>query len=302
MGGSDRSTTKSDVSNLATTSESFGTESLSLSRSTTRKEPLAKKIEEYLVQTPPKMAVNGIVYAEEGAGKSTFANSDPEHWLIDCGNSARFLRNARRIDASEWSLANHVEFLESFAKEPTGNLHYDEFTQLVKMVEYNYRKKMDGPSAMKEGRTELKNINNIGKFGEGIKQVNTYIRNELFTRWANLQKQYSTNIILYCHAEERPTGEDTKQKEFRLRMGPKYAQNIMEWADFIGFLHIQSETYINNKGNERDRKTGKRILQLHQDEGATAKNRFGVNEFLLDPDWTNLMNLFNKKFYDNKKR
>jgi len=236
---------------------------------------------EYIQVAPTTVVtINGIIYGEEGTGKSTLASSDAKAVLIDCGRSARFLKT-RRMDASGWDISTHLRFLDAYLKSPEGNLHYDEMTTLVKQIE-------DYVIIQTEGNLN-KDINNIGRgFGEGGRKVQKFLRNEMFARWREIQEQHGSNIFLYCHAEERPSGEETTQKEFRLRMTPKYSQTLMEWADLIGFLKLKEEKFMEN-GVTKNRVHQQRLLQLHQTERAMAKNRFGIIEELADPTWKSIM-------------
>ena len=236
---------------------------------------------DYLQVNPTTtITINGIIYGEEGTGKSTLASSDPQAVLVDCGRSARFLKT-RRMDASGWDISTHLRFLDAFLKSPEGNLHYDETTTLIKQIE-------DHIIIETEGNLK-KDINNIGRgFGEGGRKVQKFLRNEFFARWREIQEQHGSNILLYCHAEERPSGEETTQKEFRLRMTQKYAQTLMEWADLIGHLKLKEEKYMEN-GVTKTRVHQQRLLQLHQTERATAKNRFGITEEISDPTWKAIM-------------
>jgi hypothetical protein len=89
-------------------------------------------------------------------------------------------------------------------------------------------------------------------------------------------------VILIAHATvKRFNAPDTDPYDrYQLKLHERAAGLIQEWADVVGFLHLETNTVTKDAGfNQKTTRgvtTGRRLLSLEERPAYEAKNRFGM--------------------------
>jgi hypothetical protein len=220
-------------------------------------------IEEHYTTEPPRV----VIYGPHGIGKTTFGASAPGSVILPIEKGLAGIR------AKKFPLAkSYPEVISAIntlltTEHPYQALVVDSLDWLEPLVwEYT------------AFRGNKENIEDFG-YGKGFKLADEHWRTVLDGLTALQEK----GIVVICIAHaaiKRFDAPDTDAYDrYQIKLHDRAAALVNEWADVIGFAHLETVTVTKGEGTAKSTKgqsSGARVLSVEERPAYQAKNRYGM--------------------------
>ena len=243
-------------------------------------------LEKLIAKKTTKDALSCLILGEAGVGKTSAAIHSPDPWILDLeGGAKRYGSNqVKRVDGQTFKWSELVAVLDLIAKENQG-------MKTLIIDSADYASQILHQHIVDEFNIDIKKdtLNSAGKgFGHAADVQAQLWRRDLVQR-LNVILQKGVHVIVICHVEVKTTrkinsGEHDKAVP---RLPKKLAPMLTEWAEFIGYLDIETTTGEDGSASA----THQRVMHLDASPGFTCKNRFGLTEPLINPTFNDILHI-----------
>lgn len=228
-------------------------------------------IEQHYTTEPPRI----VIYGPHGIGKTTFGASAPNAVILPIEKGLAGIRAKKFPRAT--SYADVISAINTLltSEHNFGALVVDTLDWLEPLV-WEHTAFMG----------QVTDIEAFG-YGKGYKKADEYWRTILDGLTA-LQEQRGMVVICVAHAiVKKFDAPDTDAYDrYQIKLHERAAALVAEWADVIGFAHLETVTVTKGKGFDASTKgqtSGNRILSVEERPAFQAKNRYGMPAEILFP-------------------
>ena len=214
--------------------------------------------------------LKGIIYGENGIGKSTFCAGFKNPVFLDLEG------NIDHLDCHKQALSTYqeaLEFLDLLTKEEHDfkTVVVDSLDILEQMI-WTQICQQHGWKSIVEGA-----------YGAGFTQA-LELWNYFKQKLSELRLAKKMNVLLIAHEEQRKRHDPSKGEYYRteLRLQSKAQGLLFDWVDFIlyatlDFIIVEQSGPFNKVSKQVRTKSDKRVLYTNlEDKGFIAKNIFNL--------------------------
>ena len=221
-------------------------------------------IEEHYTTEPPRIVIHG----PHGIGKTTFGASAPNSVLLPIEKGLAGIRVKKFPRARSYGAVMQALDTLLNTDHAYGALIVDTLDWLEPLVWSH--------TAFMGGKTDIEDFG----YGKGYKKADEYWI-EFLEKLTQLQELKGMVIILIAHtAIKKFDAPDTDAYDrYVMKLHDRASALVAEWADVIGFAHMETITVTKGEGMAKSTKgqtSGQRVLSVEERPAFQAKNRYGM--------------------------
>lgn len=211
-----------------------------------------------------RAAVRGVIYGEEGVGKTSLAAEMPNPLFLDIEDGSRHL-DVARVPCADFAAVEAALF--ALGRDPQGFS-----TVVIDSADWAERSLID---TITRGAGK-KSIEDFG-FGRGY--VMLAERTAKFLAAADDLIARGVNVIFIAHAGVRrvsPPDQTDGFDRYELKLAKQTAPLFKEWADLLLFCRFQMKLIEGQDGKRKAIGGRDRVMCAERSAAFDAKNRFGL--------------------------
>lgn len=212
-----------------------------------------------VITEPCAGAPKGIIYADPGVGKTTFAAGAPDHIIMDIENGANHLRCNKTPYLQDWRQC--VRWLKGLRDD-----EHPYKVVAIDTVDWLCTRLIDNvvsTETKEENGMVLQSIHRVhGGYGEGMARVRaSFLRSVLPALDAMSQRGIAVILLAHTAKVSVMSSEGYSVEKTGPDLDKQLLPILTEWADFVAL------------GAYKD---GKRWLRMRGDDQIVAKSRYRV--------------------------
>lgn len=222
-------------------------------------------IEQHYTTEPPRI----VIYGPHGIGKTTFGAAAPSPVILPIEKGLAGIRGVKRFPLAT-SYADVINAINTLLKSEHsfGTLVVDSLDWLEPLVWEH--------TAIMGGQQDIESFG----YGKGYKKADEYWR-QVLDGFTALQEQKGMVIICTAHAiiKKFDAPDTDAYDRYQIKLHERASGLVAEWADVIGFAHLETVTVTKGKGHDVSTKgqtSGNRVLSVEERPAYQAKNRYGM--------------------------
>ena len=220
-------------------------------------------IEDHYTTEPPRI----VIYGPHGIGKTTFGASAPGSVILPIEKGLAGIR------AKKFPLAKYYGDVIA-AINTLLTTEHDFQTLVVDSLDWLEPLVWDHTALM--GSKE--DIEAFG-YGKGYKKADEYWREFLGGLTALQEKGMVVICIAHSQIKRFDAPDTDAYDRYQIKLHERAAGLVNEWADVIGFAHLETITVTKGEGNAKSTKgqsSGARVLAVEERPAFQAKNRYSM--------------------------
>lgn len=221
-------------------------------------------ITEHYTTEPPRI----VLYGPHGIGKTTFGANAPNPVILPIEKGLAGIR-AKKFPLAR-SYGDVIAAINTLltTEHPYQTLVVDSFDWLEPLVWAH--------TAFSNGKETIEDFG----YGKGYKLADEHWRTILDGLTA-LQEEKSMVIIGIAHAiiKKFDAPDTDAYDRYQIKLHDRAAALVNEWADVIGFAHLETVTVTKGEGSAKSTKgqsSGARVLSVEERPAFQAKNRYSM--------------------------
>ena len=212
-----------------------------------------------------RAAAKCVIHGPAGVGKTTLAASFPNPLILDTEKGSRLI-DCHRVEIGDWMTLKGT--LVSLARDPMGYQTFivdsgDWAEELLCLYLASKDEKQRHPDDL--------------PYGQGGSLIAKHFSAMLADCTALVER--GVNVVFVAHSVVKrvsPPDLEEAYDRYELKMRPKVAPKLLEWADAVLFANFKTRVVEGDDGKLRGRGGKERRLFCERSAAWDAKNRYGL--------------------------